>query len=149
MAKKVFVTGCFDLLHSGHVAFFQEASAYGDLYVALGSDQTVFDLKGRVPINDQDERLFMVRSVEYVTDAFVSKGSGLLDFEAEFKELKPDIFIVNEDGHTPDKQALCETYGVEYVVLAREPHSGLTPRSSTALRSINRIPFRIDLAETA
>lgn len=144
--KKVMVSGCFDLLHSGHVAFFQEASAYGDLYVALGSDQTVFDLKGRVPINDQDERLFMVKSVEYVTDAFVSKGSGLLDFEAEFKELKPDIFIVNEDGHTPDKQALCETYGVEYVVLTREPHSGLKPRSTTALRSINRIPFRIDLA---
>jgi galactokinase/mevalonate kinase-like predicted kinase len=31
-------------------------------------------------------------------------------------------------------------------VLSREPHSGLMPRSTTALRSINRIPFRIDLA---
>ena len=33
-----FVSGCYDLLHSGHVEFFKEASQYGDLYVGLGSD---------------------------------------------------------------------------------------------------------------
>ena len=33
MTKKVFVSGCYDLLHSGHVEFFQQASRYGDLYV--------------------------------------------------------------------------------------------------------------------
>lgn len=36
MAKKVFVSGCYDLLHSGHVEFFQQASQYGDLYVGIG-----------------------------------------------------------------------------------------------------------------
>ena len=50
MAKKVFVSGCYDLLHSGHIEFFQQASAFGKLYVALGSDKTVFDLKGRTPV---------------------------------------------------------------------------------------------------
>ena len=35
MPKKVFVSGCFDLLHSGHVAFLEEAASYGDLYVGL------------------------------------------------------------------------------------------------------------------
>lgn len=146
MPKKVMVSGCFDLLHSGHIAFFKEAAAYGDLYVALGSDSTVFKLKGRAPVNSEQERLFMVKSVSYVEDAFISRGSGLLDFIEEFKELQPDVFVVNEDGHTPDKQKLCEEHGVEYVVLSREPHSGLQPRSTTALRAINRIPFRIDLA---
>ena len=34
--KKVFVSGCFDMLHSGHVRFLQEAAGYGDVYVALG-----------------------------------------------------------------------------------------------------------------
>ena len=29
---KVFVSGCFDVLHSGHIRFFEEASQYGDLY---------------------------------------------------------------------------------------------------------------------
>ena len=146
MPKKVLVSGCFDLLHSGHVAFFKEAASYGDLYVALGSDQTLFELKGRVPVNSEQERLFMVRAVSHVKDAFISQGSGLLDFIEEFRAVRPDIFIVNEDGHTPDKEKLCAEHGVEYLVLRREPQNGLTARSTTALRSINRIPFRIDLA---
>ena len=33
MAKKVFVSGCYDMLHSGHVAFFEEAASYGDLFM--------------------------------------------------------------------------------------------------------------------
>jgi len=146
MPKKVFVSGCFDLLHSGHIAFFKEAASYGDLYVALGSDRTVFELKGRPPINSEAERLFMVQSVAWVKEAFVSQGSGMLDFAEELKQLKPDIFIVNEDGNIPEKQALCQTLGIDYLVLKREPESGLIPRSTTSLRGISRIPYRIDLA---
>lgn len=33
--KKVFVSGCYDLLHSGHVEFFRQAAQYGDLYVGI------------------------------------------------------------------------------------------------------------------
>ena len=146
MAKKVFVSGCYDLLHSGHIAFFQEAAQYGDLHVALGSDKTVYDLKGRAPINTEDERLYMVKSVKCVKDAFISQGSGMLDFLPEFEAIQPDIFVVNQDGHTPDKQDLCARYNVQYVVLKREPHEGLTPRSTTDLRTLNQIPFRVDLA---
>ena len=146
MANKVFVSGCFDILHSGHIAFFEEASSYGDLYVALGSDQTYFKLKGKLPINNQNERLFMVSSVRSVKDAFVSQGSGMLDFIEEFKAMKPDILVVNADGHITEKQELCAEYGVEYIVLQRKPHDGLPPRSTTALRTINQMPFRIDLA---
>jgi cytidyltransferase-like protein len=146
MVKKVLVSGCFDLLHSGHVAFFEEAAQYGDLYVALGSDQTVYDLKGRTPVNTQAERLYMVQSVRCVAEAFISRGSGMLDFLEEFKTLKPDYFIVNADGHMAEKEQLCEEFGVEYVVLQRIPHQGLQPRSTTKLRTVNQIPFRIDLA---
>jgi cytidyltransferase-like protein len=146
MTKKVFVSGCYDLLHSGHIAFFQEAASYGDLYVALGSDKTVYDLKGRTPVNNEDERLFMVKAQKWVTDAFVSQGSGMLDFLDEFKALKPDIFIVNEDGNTPDKEQLCQEQGVEYLILKREPHTGLKARSTTDLRTVHQMPFRIDLA---
>ena len=146
MPQKVMVTGCYDLLHSGHIAFFKEASAYGDLYVALGSDKTVFELKGRLPLNSEQERLFMVKSVGYVKDAFISQGSGVLDYVDELKALQPDIFVVNGDGHTPDKEQLCRDAGVEYVVLAREPYEGLERRSTTDLRSVIRVPFRIDLA---
>jgi cytidyltransferase-like protein len=90
MPKKVFVSGCFDMLHSGHVEFFHEAAQYGDLYVALGSDQTIFNLKKRLTINKNQERLFMVKSIRWVKEAFISRGSGILDFEAELKEMRPD-----------------------------------------------------------
>jgi cytidyltransferase-like protein len=146
MPRKVFVSGCFDMLHSGHVEFFREAASYGDLYVALGSDKTVYDLKGRVPINNEQERMFMVQSVSCVKEAFISEGSGMLDFEQELRELRPDIFIVNADGNIPEKRELCEDLGIEYVILQREPHAGLIPRSTTALRRRHQIPYRIDLA---
>jgi cytidyltransferase-like protein len=146
MAKKVFVSGCFDLLHSGHVEFFKEAASYGDLYVALGSDRTVNDLKGRPPVNTEAERLFMVQSVSWVKEAFVSQGAGILDFVEELKAIQPDIFVVNEEGNTPDKRELIASLGIEYRVLRREPHPGLAARSTTALRSVCRIPYRIDVA---
>lgn len=146
MTKKVFVSGCFDMLHSGHVAFFREAAQYGDLYVALGSDKTVFDLKGRETVNDEHERLFMVKAVAWVKDAFISRGSGILDFESELREMRPDYFVVNADGNTPEKRALCSELEVEYVILERKPYEGLSARSTTALRERDYLPYRIDLA---
>ena len=41
MRKKVFVSGCFDLLHSGHIAFLKEANNYGDVYVNIGNDKNI------------------------------------------------------------------------------------------------------------
>lgn len=134
------------MLHSGHVAFFEEASSHGDLYVGLGSDETVFGLKGRKTINKNAERLYMVKSLKFVKDAWINSGSGLIDFDKEIKELKPDIFFVNEDGYTPDKQALCKELGIQLIVSRRQPVKGLPIRSTTALRSECRIPFRLDLA---
>lgn len=144
--KKVFVTGCFDLLHSGHIAFMKEAATYGDLFVCIGSDSTVFDLKGRYPINSQNERKYMIDSLSCVKECRVNSGSGIIDFENELHEIRPDIFVVNEDGHTPTKQALCKDLGIEYKVLKRIPHADLPVRSTTALRTQCTIPFRIDLA---
>jgi Cytidylyltransferase len=134
------------MLHSGHVAFFEEAAAYGDLYVGLGSDRTIAQLKGRKTINTDRERLYMVNALKVVKEAWINQGSGMLDFELELRELKPDIFFVNEDGYTPDKQKLCEELGIELKVSKRIPHQGLPTRSTTALRKECHIPFRLDLA---
>lgn len=146
MSKKVFVSGCYDMLHSGHVAFFEEAASYGDLYVGIGSDKTINELKARKTINSDAERLYMVKSLKVVKDAWINKGGGLLDFLDEVKELQPDIFFVNADGHTPAKESLCKDLGIEYVVSQRIPHANLPARSTTSLRKECLIPYRIDLA---
>jgi len=71
-----------------------------------------------------------------------------MDFLEDMKALDPEIFIVNEDGHSPEKEALCRELGVEYKVLKRIPHANLPARSTTALRAIKPMPYRIDLAGT-
>jgi cytidyltransferase-like protein len=144
--KKVFVSGCYDMLHSGHVAFFEEAASYGDLYVGIGSDKTLYELKARWPINNEKERLYMVRALKSVKDAWINSGSGLIDFRAEIERLNPDIFFVNSDGHSSLKEQLCKDLDIEYIVGKRTPHDNLPVRSTTALRSECRIPYRIDLA---
>lgn len=150
MNKKVFVSGCFDMLHSGHIAFFKEASLYGDLYVGIGSDATIGELKGRQTINSEQERLYMISAIKYVTKAFVNSGSGILDFEDDLKELKPDYFVVNEDGFSPRKEELCKSLNIELKNLKRIPDAGLPERSTTAIRTAGNcsLPYRIDLAGT-
>lgn len=142
----VFVSGCYDLLHSGHVAFFEEAASYGDLYVGLGSDQNIWDLKGRKTINNEQERLYMVKAIRYVKDAWINTGSGIMDFVKEIQELKPDFFFVNSDGYTPQKEALCKELNIKLIVSKRIPSEGLPVRSTTLLRQECHIPYRVELS---
>lgn len=149
MSKKVFVSGCYDLLHSGHVEFFRQAAAYGDLYVGIGSDATILSYKNHKTVYSEQERLFMVKSIRYVKDAYINAGSGILDFLPTLDIVKPDILVVNSDGGNDDKRRLCEERGMEYVVLERDPHEGLKARSSTDLKKTeSQIPTRLDLAGT-
>ena len=144
--KKVFVSGCYDMLHSGHVAFLSEAAQHGHLYVGIGADENIHNLKGRYPINTQEERLYMLRALKCVHEVTVNSGWGILDFETELNTIQPDMFIVNEDGNTPAKAELVTDKGIEYLVLKREPHKDLPRRSTTSLRTLSTIPYRIDLA---
>ena len=147
--KKVFVSGCYDLLHSGHVEFFRQASQFGDLYVGIGSGQTILGYKHHKTFYPEQERLFMVKSIKYVKDAYINAGDGIMDFVPTIDIVKPDIFVVNADGSSETKRKFCEERGIEYVVLQRTPAEGLTARSSTDIKdSTCQLPTRLDLAGT-
>ena len=147
--KKVFVSGCYDLLHSGHVEFFRQAAQYGELYVGIGSDKTILHYKNHKTVYSEQERLFMVKSIKYVKDAYINAGRGILDFIPTLDIVKPDILVVNSDGGSDSKRKVCEERGIEYIVLERDPHEGLEARSSTELKkSPCLIPTRLDLAGT-
>ena len=133
--KKVLVTGCYDWFHSGHVRFFEETSALGDLYVIVGHDDNIRLLKGEGhPMFPEEQRRYMVASIRFVKQALISSGNGWMDAEPEIELIKPDIYAVNEDGDKPEKRQFCEEYGLEYVVLKRTPAAGLPKRTSTDLR---------------
>ena len=133
--KKVIATGCYDWFHSGHVRFTEEASAYGDLYICLGNDANVLLLKGPGhPLLTQEERRYVAGSIKYVKQALITTGSGWVDADPEIRRLKPDIYVVNEDGDKGGKREYCQQLGIEYLVLKRTPAPGLPKRSSTDLR---------------
>ena len=133
--RKVVVTGCFDWFHSGHIAFFEEAAALGELYVVVGHDANIALLKGEGhPMFPEQERRYVVGSIRYVHRALVSSGQGWMDAEPEIALIRPDMYAVNEDGDKPEKREFCEKQGMEYVVLKRVPKSGLPRRESTHLR---------------
>ena len=128
-------TGSFDWLHTGHVRFFEEAAAYGELTVVVGHDANIRLLKGDGhPRFPQDERRYIVGAMRSVERALISTGSGWLDAEPELRMLAPRRYIVNEDGDKPEKRRYCQDHGIEYVVLKRAPREGLPRRASTDLR---------------
>lgn len=134
-SRRVVVSGCFDWLHSGHVEFFHEAAALGELYVVVGSDRNLRYLKGDGhPLHGQDERRYMVQAVRTVHRALISTGTGWMDAEPEIASIAPHVYVVNEDGDKPEKRDFCRAHGLEYVVLRRRPHRGLPRRTSTDLR---------------
>lgn len=95
--KKIIMTnGCFDILHSGHLAYLKEARSLGDiLIVAINSDSSVSRLKGRDrPINTSKDRAKLLNALEFV------------DYVIEFKEdtpkklysyILPDIIVKGGD----------------------------------------------------
>lgn len=133
--KKVVVTGCYDWFHSGHVRFFDEVSALGDLYVIVGHDANIRLLKGEGhPLLSQEERRYVVGSMKQVKQALISSGEGWLDADPEIRRLRPDIYAVNEDGDRGGKREYCRQLSLKYLVLRRSPAPGLASRSSTELR---------------
>ena len=58
-------------------------------------------------VNSEEERLYMLKALSCVHQVKINRGSGILDFLDDMKDLKPDVFVVNEDGHTHDKENIC------------------------------------------
>jgi rfaE bifunctional protein nucleotidyltransferase chain/domain len=69
--KIVFTNGCFDIIHSGHTSYLQEAKEQGDvLFLGLNSDASIQRLKGalRPIVNESNRKLVLesLRSVDFV-----------------------------------------------------------------------------------
>lgn len=97
----VMTNGCFDLLHSGHVAYLDEARQNGDyLIVALNSDASVRRLKGAkrplVPLRDRSEVIASLECVDAVTWFTADTPEKLI------KKIAPKVLVKGGDW-TVDK----------------------------------------------
>jgi cytidyltransferase-like protein len=145
--KKVLIAGFFDRLHPGHIVFIKKATDYGSVYISLGSDDNLRKTKHREPVFNQSERKLMLKNIKGVVDVNISKGEvGPLSFKKYLNKIKPDIFIINEDGHTKDKLEFVESRSIKYIILKRTVNNEIRKHSTTELiKSVDNIPHRLDL----
>ena len=94
---KVFVNGCFDVLHRGHLELFKFAKDLGgNVIVGIDTDSRVKELKGNSrPINTQDDRKFVLESIKYIDKVVLFGSENMLKDHICF--FQPEIMIVGSD----------------------------------------------------
>lgn len=152
----VFCSGCYDILQSGHAVFFNQCKQFGDvLVVGVGRDRTLEALKGPGrPVNPENNRIYLLAALQDVDYAVLNDfeiGEGKIDFKDVVTQLRPDVFVLNEDDSAIDhKKKLCDQLGTRLAFVKREVPPELHPTStSNIINKINyafRAPLRIDFA---
>lgn len=121
MTRRVLVTGTFDKLHEGHRDFLRDASRYGnELYILLVSDEIVLKNKGRLPEQNEQERLSILKGLEFVTDVTIDYQHESIDTAVS---LKPDVVVLGFDQTTKHSKNLieyCKQYGIQFYILSEQ-----------------------------
>ena len=93
----IFVNGCFDILHPGHIKMFEHARSLGTkLIVAIDSDEKVKQMKGDSrPINNQDDRKFILEAIRYIDEVIIFNSKD--ELQELVKTIKPAIMMVGSD----------------------------------------------------
>lgn len=148
----VFVSGCYDILHGGHIQFFREARALGDeLTVCFASAEVLWAHKRRRSSLPDEHKHAILSSLAMIDRVVMGEGRKPgLDFEDHFLRLKPDLLAVTDDDRYADvKQELCARVGAKYHVLEKTPPA-VAPVSTTELvsniRAPSLAPLRVDFA---
>jgi cytidyltransferase-like protein len=150
--KKVFVSGCYDILHAGHLQFFEEARALGDyLIVSFASAEVLWHHKRRKPSIPDEHKQALLQGLRMIDEVIITHGHKEgLDFEDDFLRIRPDFLIVTEDDKYADlKHQLCREVGAQYVVLPKTPPKFEPVSTSSIVRWVQaptEAPLRVDFA---
>ena len=149
---RIFVSGCYDILHAGHLQFFQEARALGDhLTVCFASADVLWFHKQRRSSLPDDHKQALLEGLATVDNVVVGRSlEEGIDFRDHFLRLKPDVLAVTDDDkYGPLKRALCAEVGARYVVLPKTAPQFSPVSTSQIVRFIRapeRAPLRVDFA---
>jgi len=129
--KLVLTNGCFDILHTGHVRYLQQARECGDaLLVAVNSDASVRELKGPTrPLNGELDRAEVLAALRCVDHVAIFTGKRVTEV---ISKLRPSIYAKGGDYTVetldPGERAALEEVGAEIRLLQLVPG-----RSTTSL----------------
>ena len=95
--KKVWINGCFDVLHHAHFKMIEHASTFGDLLVVgIDSDKRVKELKGDGrPFHTENERKYNLEQIKGVSKVVIFDSS--ITLEEMIKSYQPDVFVIGSD----------------------------------------------------
>ncbi len=120
--KIVYVSGAFDLVHAGHILFFEDCKKLGDiLVVGVASDSVIqHNKKKDRPILNQHIRIKTIDSLKAVDYVVLNEIPDLNDLKNIFSYLKPTIYAINDDAwNIPLREEVAKISGVELVILER------------------------------
>lgn len=95
--KKVWVNGCFDVLHHAHFRLLEHAASFGELLVVgIDSNKRVKELKGDDrPFHSQEERKYNLERIKGVKRVVIFDSTEML--EQLIKTFEPDVFVIGSD----------------------------------------------------
>lgn len=152
--KKVFVSGCFDILHGGHVEFFTQAKALGDhLTVCLPSDEVLWNYKQRKPSIPLEHKISIIKALAVVDEVVV--GEIVDEYGLNFREViltaKPDLLVSNDqdDSFAAHKKKFCKKHGIKFQQVNKTTlHKEVTSTSQIVdfIKAPTYRPVRVDFA---
>lgn len=121
MGKRVLASGCFDLIHYGHLRYLEEAKKLGgegaELIVVVARDSTIIKRKGHPPIMNEEHRRALVEALKPVDKAILGKEN--FDIFSIINEVKPDIIALGYDQKEIEEILLSKKIGVRIVRLEK------------------------------
>ena len=93
---RIWVNGCFDVLHVGHIQLLEYAKTLGHVLVGVDSDERVKQLKGDDrPINPIEHRIKMLESLKFVDDVIT------FDTDTDLNDIlyvyQPDVIVIGDE----------------------------------------------------
>lgn len=132
----VLTSGCFDLIHMGHILYLAEAKSLGDvLIVAVNSDISVKRIKGEHrPILDEKQRLRIISELKSVDYAYLFDSTHIAN---DIVLISPDVFVIGEDSVVdyPEEISAASKVGSKLYVIKRTPEFS----TSTIIQRIRSI----------
>ena len=150
--KKVFVSGAFNVLHAGHIRFFEDARALGDyLIVSYPHADLLWKLYDKKSVLDDADKKTVISALKMVDEVVESTDEDVaLSFRSAFIQAKPHVLAVTtDDQYIEEKRRFCEEQGVEFVIMEKKRPSEGQVTSSQVLSRVKapqHSPLRVDFA---
>jgi D-beta-D-heptose 7-phosphate kinase/D-beta-D-heptose 1-phosphate adenosyltransferase len=94
--KKIWINGCFDVLHYGHFKLIDYAKSLGTLTIGIDSDKRIKEMKGNErPFHTEEQRVFNLLQIRDIDSIVVFDSDDTL--RNHLQTYQPDIFVIGSD----------------------------------------------------